>query len=93
MAMNQNVFISAAVASALALSLGAGTARADDAAGKEKCYGIAKAGQNDCANKAGTHSCAGQTKVDFAPDDWKYVTTGTCVKMGGSLTPEAKKKS
>ncbi|HUN92563.1 MAG TPA: DUF2282 domain-containing protein [Burkholderiaceae bacterium] len=96
--MNQKAFVSAAVASALALSLASAGARADDAAGKEKCYGIAKAGQNDCANAAGTHSCAGQTKVDFAADDWKYVAKGTCEKMGGSMKPgkakgDAAKKS
>ena len=39
---------------------------------KEKCYGIAKAGQNDCANLAGTHSCAGQSKVSDDAD-WTFV--------------------
>jgi uncharacterized membrane protein len=58
---------------------------------KEKCYGIAKAGQNDCANTAGTHSCAGQSKVDNSPDEWKYVAKGTCDQMGGKLASSAKK--
>jgi uncharacterized membrane protein len=57
--------------------------------GKEKCYGIAKAGQNDCANATGTHSCAGQSKVDNDPNEWKFVAAGTCTKMGGKLTPAA----
>jgi uncharacterized membrane protein len=91
--MDHRLVVSAALASVLAMGLLPSAQAQDSSKEKEKCYGIAKAGQNDCANKAGTHSCAGQTKVDFAPDDWKYVTTGTCVKMGGSLTPEAKKKS
>jgi uncharacterized membrane protein len=52
---------------------------------KEKCFGIAKAGQNDCANASGTHSCAGQSKVDMDKGEWKYVAKGTCEKMKGSL--------
>ena len=57
---------------------------------KDKCYGIAKAGQNDCAAANGTHSCAGQAKVDNAPTEWKYVAKGTCEKAGGKTTPPAK---
>ena len=58
--------------------------------GKEKCYGIAKAGQNDCANLSGTHSCAGQSKVDNGPDEWKYVAKGTCKEMKGMTADEVK---
>ena len=58
--------------------------------GKEKCYGVAKAGQNDCADANGTHSCAGQSKVDNDPNEWKYVAKGTCADMGGSLKPGGK---
>ena len=90
--MNQRLFVSAAVASALTMSLASGLARAaDDNSTKDKCYGIAKAGQNDCANKAGAHSCAGQTKADFSADDWKYVAKGTCEKMGGAMSPDQAK--
>lgn len=61
-------------------------AMADDmAGGKEKCFGVAKAGQNDCAT--GAHSCAGQAKADKDPGEWKYVAKGTCEKMGGALKP------
>ena len=56
---------------------------------KQKCYGIAKAGQNDCASTTGSHSCAGQSKTDDAKDEWKYVAKGSCEKAGG--TAEAKK--
>ena len=56
----------------------------------EKCYGIAKAGQNDCASLSGTHSCAGQTKDDMSPLDWKYVAKGTCKDMKGLTEAEAK---
>jgi uncharacterized membrane protein len=61
---------------------GLGTAHAADAE-KEKCYGIAKAGQNDCATASGSHSCAGQAKTDNSPSEWKYVPKGTCEKAGG----------
>jgi uncharacterized membrane protein len=89
--MNQGLIVSSALASALALGL-AGTAAAQDK-DKEKCYGIAKAGQNDCGNLAGTHSCAGQSKVDNAPDEWKYVAKGTCKQMKGMSVDEAKAKT
>jgi uncharacterized membrane protein len=89
--MNQRLIASSALASVLALGL-AGHAAAQDA-GKEKCYGVAKAGQNDCANLSGTHSCAGQSKMDKSPDEWKYVAKGTCKDMGGLSADEAKKKS
>jgi uncharacterized membrane protein len=87
--MNQRLIVSSALASALALGL-AGQVVAQDK-GKEKCYGIAKAGQNDCANLAGTHSCAGQSKVDGDPGEWKYVAKGTCKDMKGKTAEEAKK--
>ncbi len=53
---------------------------------KEKCYGVSKAGENDCANAAGTHSCAGQSTVDYDGGEWKAVNKGTCVDRGGSLS-------
>ena len=80
---------SSALASILALGL-LDTASATDPAGKEKCFGIAKAGQNDCANQSGTHSCAGQSKVDMGADEWKYVAKGSCQKLGGKSADEAK---
>lgn len=51
---------------------------------QEKCFGIAKAGQNDCSN--GVHGCNGQASVDYGPEDFKYAPKGTCLKMGGKLT-------
>jgi uncharacterized membrane protein len=51
----------------------------------EKCYGVAKAGKNDCA--ASAHACAGQAKVDGAGKDFVSVPKGTCERIsGGSLT-------
>ena len=88
--MNSHQLIaSSALASVLALGL-LETAAAADVAGKEKCFGIVKAGQNDCANLSGTHSCAGQSKADMGVDEWKYVGKGTCQKLGGKTADEVK---
>jgi uncharacterized membrane protein len=88
--MNSRLVVSSALASALALGL-VGQVAAQDK-GKEKCFGIAKAGQNDCANLSGSHSCAGQSKVDMAADEWKYVAAGTCKDMKGKTEAEVKGK-
>ncbi len=88
--MNQRTVITAAATSLMSLALLSSPALAQNAA-KEKCYGIAKAGQNDCANLAGTHSCAGQAKVDNDKGEWKYVAAGTCKSMNGMTAEEAKK--
>jgi len=92
--MNQRLLVSSAFASALALGLiGAVSAQGMGSAqdGKEKCYSVAKAGQNDCANLSGSHSCASQAKVDADPGEWKYVAKGTCKAMKGMTAEEAKK--
>jgi uncharacterized membrane protein len=54
-------------------------------ADREKCYGVAKAGQNDCGTA--THTCAGKAKKDNLADEWKLVAKGTCDKMGGKKDP------
>jgi len=85
--MKHQATIHAAVAGLLALGFAASTVTAQPATpqpAKDKCYGVAKAGQNDCA--AGKHACAGQSTVDKDPISWKYVEKGTCEKIGGSLT-------
>jgi uncharacterized membrane protein len=61
-------------------------APAAQAAGKEKCYGVALKGQNDCAAGAGT-SCAGTSTMDYQGNSWKYVPAGTCETM---TTPKGK---
>ena len=57
---------------------------------KEKCFGIVKAGQNDCASLTGSHSCAGQSKLDMDKAEWKYVAKGTCKSMKGWTLDEVK---
>ena len=81
--------IQAALAGVIALGLAQAAAAHDpkDGGGKEKCYGIAKAGQNDCGTAR--HTCAGKASKDNAPDEWKYVPRGTCEKAGGRAAPGA----
>ena len=90
----KNTLIQSAIAGVLALGLAQGVAaqadKPDAKAPKEKCYGIAKAGQNDCGTA--THSCAGQAKKSSAADEWKYVAKGTCEKAGGKLTAPGERK-
>jgi uncharacterized membrane protein len=81
---------SAALAAVLVGSLAGGLAHAQGPA-MEKCYGVAKAGHNDCKAGAGT-TCAATSRVDYQRDSWKLVPAGTCVhiktpKGAGSLTP------
>jgi len=60
---------------------------AADKADQEKCYGVPKAGKNDCAGAA--HSCAGQSSMDAGPKEWITVPKGTCAKLAGG-SPTAK---
>ena len=48
--------------------------------GKEKCYGVAKAHQNDCKAGAGT-TCAGTSVSDYQGNAWALVPTGTCTTI------------
>ena len=80
----------ALITAGLAAVLATGAISTAQAASKEKCYGVAKAGQNDCANLSGTHSCAGQAKSDNAVDEWAAVAKGTCSELGGYSKSEAK---
>ena len=73
-----------AVASAVVMALSAATlvstATSASAAQKEKCFGVAMAGKNDCAAGAGT-TCAGTSKINYQGNEWKYVAKGTCTTM------------
>ncbi|OBV39300.1 DUF2282 domain-containing protein [Janthinobacterium psychrotolerans] len=83
----RHALVAAALAGLCATSV-ASAADHDAAAGdKEKCYGVAKAGQNDCASSDGAHSCAGQAASDNLPTEWAYVAKGTCEQAGGALKP------
>ncbi|WP_430463499.1 BufA1 family periplasmic bufferin-type metallophore [Tabrizicola sp.] len=67
------------VAGALAAAL-ASHATVVTAQENEKCFGVALAGQNDCAAGEGT-TCAGSSKVDYQGNAWKMVPAGTCTTM------------
>ena len=82
--MDQKSLAAAAVAGLFALGAIAGSAAAQDK-GQEKCWGVAKAGQNDCGSNKTAHSCSGQSKMNYDANDFKVVKAGTCVQMGGSL--------
>jgi len=87
----RQALIAAALATVCAASaVTASAATASASAEKEKCFGIAKAGQNDCASANGSHSCAGQSKTDNGAAEWKYVAKGTCEKAGGKTAAPAK---
>jgi uncharacterized membrane protein len=91
--MNKRLIASSTLASALAFAVGhvaQATAAPGSTAEKEKCFGISKAGQNDCASANGSHSCAGQSRTDNGAGDWKYVAKGTCEKTGGKTAAPAK---
>jgi uncharacterized membrane protein len=92
MTKNSKKLSGVAVASAFAAALGmAASATPAAAAGQEKCFGVAKAGENDCAAGKGT-TCAGTSTVDYQGNAWKLVPEGTCTTMElpdgreGSLT-------
>ncbi len=74
--------IAAAVAGAVATTALTAPAFAADAK-TEKCFGVAKAGENACASANGSHGCTGQAKVDYDGQEWKMVEVGTCEKLGG----------
>lgn len=83
----KTVAIVGAVAASFAAYSTTATAQA-----KEKCFGVALAGENDCAAGPGT-TCAGTSTVDYQGNAWKLVDAGTCVTMEkdgnrmGSLEP------
>ena len=85
--MNKRQALFATALSAICLgAVATGTAAENAKSPQDQCFGIAKAGQNDCATASGSHSCAGQAKKDLDPNEWKYVAKGTCEKLGGKLT-------
>ncbi|MSR09584.1 MAG: DUF2282 domain-containing protein [Gammaproteobacteria bacterium] len=81
-----SILMSTAIGTLLAFSAVTAQGGAHEGAGAatEKCYGVAKAGENSCA--ANGHSCQGQAKTDKDPNEWKKVAQGECAKMGGSTT-------
>ena len=78
-------------AAALALAIGAALALAQapaaaQPADKEKCFGVALKGKNDCAAGPGT-TCAGTSKTDFQGNAWSLVPKGSCEKTASKTSP------
>ena len=71
---------SLALFGAVAAALTAHGTTEAQAQAQEKCYGVALAGENDCAAGPGT-TCAGSSTVDYQCNAWKFVAAGTCVTM------------
>jgi uncharacterized membrane protein len=81
--MENQKILSIAIGGLLALGL-AGTANAaDKKVEMEKCFGVAKAGMNDCSSNKSAHSCAGQATKNSDPMDFVAVPKGTCDKIAG----------
>lgn len=92
--INRNKLINSAVAAflVLATSQSAFSATADTTASTEKCYGVAKAGSNDCSTA--TSSCAGSSTKDNQADAFLLIPTGLCDKLvGGHIKPDTKSSS
>jgi uncharacterized membrane protein len=80
---SRRTFNAAMLASAVAAAVSTVTLASSTnavASDKEKCFGVALKGTNDCAAGAGT-TCAGTSAVDYQGNSWKYVAKGTCVSM------------
>jgi uncharacterized membrane protein len=87
----RQALVAAALASVCAAQASAGgQMNMQSQAEQEKCYGVAKAGQNDCSTA--THGCAGQATADNDPAEWRSVSKGSCEKSGGKLNPPRPKK-
>jgi uncharacterized membrane protein len=84
----RHALIAAALASVCAAQAGAADQETPMGpnADQEKCYGVAKAGQNDCGTA--THGCAGEATADNDPAEWTLVAKGTCEKLGGTPAPQ-----
>jgi uncharacterized membrane protein len=89
--MNRRFVIVSALAAAIsapAMALAQKPVPAPKEYKAEKCYGIAKAGKNDCASM-GNNSCGGTSKINADPKAWVYVPEGYCERIvGGSKTPK-----
>ena len=80
---NVNTLLASAVALTIAGGVGAANAMDDT---MEKCYGVVKAGHNDCGAADKSHACAGMAKEDADAKEWVAVPKGLCDKLAGGTT-------
>lgn len=86
----QTTAISLALAFGAALAVATSPVSAQDkGVEKEKCFGVALKGKNDCKAGAGT-SCAGTSKIDHQGNSWSFVPKGTCEKTASSTSQTGK---
>jgi uncharacterized membrane protein len=90
--INTKFLVGSALAAMASLAISANVANSGPAAQPEysfeKCFGVVKAGGNDC--QTATHSCAGTSTADNQGDAWIYLPAGACAKLtDGSLEPKA----
>lgn len=84
--MEKQKILSIAIGSLLALGLAGNASAAEKKMEMEQCFGVAKAGKNDCSSNKSAHSCAGQATRNNDPQDFVAVPKGTCDKLAnGSL--------
>ena len=81
--MEKSKMLSIAIGSLLAIGLTGNASAADKKVEMEKCFGIAKAGMNDCSSNKSAHSCAGQATKNNDAEDFVAVPKGTCGKIAG----------
>ena len=92
----KNLAVSTVISTAvLGLSAAGAMAHMEPKKGEatEKCYGVAKAGKNDCASKANKHGCAGMGKVDLDRNEWIKLPKGVCEKLAGGFLPDGSEES
>jgi uncharacterized membrane protein len=89
---DQHKLITTAITTLFALGITSsmGSANAED---MEKCFGVAKAGQNACNTNKSKHACAGHSKIDSDPNDFIPLPKGSCLKIGGKLEPAGDKST
>ncbi len=83
--MEKSKMLSLAIGSLLAIGLVGNASAADKKMDMEKCFGVAKAGMNDCSSNKSAHSCAGQGTKNNDPMDFVAVPKGTCDKIAGGM--------
>lgn len=88
--MNTKVLLTSAIGAVISMSGLAGSASAADVrcSEMERCYGVSKAGKNDCSTS--NSACSGTAKQDFQKDAWVFVPKGTCARLAGGAIAAAK---
>ena len=84
--MKKDMLIAAAISGALAFGALTVATQVSAEEEKEKCYGVVKAGKNDCAGTG--HSCQGQAKADSDANEFIVLPAGTCDRLTGGVVKE-----